>query len=50
MATLWVLCLADGQHSLLDTAELAGIAFHVVRTAADLLERHGLLEEQGRGD
>jgi aminopeptidase-like protein len=45
MAMLWVLCLADGQHSLLDVAERAALPFDVVRAAADALERHALLDE-----
>jgi aminopeptidase-like protein len=45
LAMLWVLCLADGEHSLLDVADRAGIEFRVARTAADLLEQHALLEE-----
>jgi aminopeptidase-like protein len=44
MAMLWVLNLADGQHSLLDTAERSGLRFDAVRAAADLLETHGLLK------
>jgi aminopeptidase-like protein len=45
LAMLWVLCLADGDHSLLDVAERAGIGFDVVRAAAEALERHSLLVE-----
>lgn len=44
LAMLWVLCLADGEHSLLDVAERANTDFRVVRAAADALEQHGLLE------
>lgn len=44
MALLWVLSLADGTHSLLDTADRAGLAFPVVKAAADALAAHGLLE------
>jgi aminopeptidase-like protein len=43
LALLWVLCLADGSHSLLDVAERAGMDFRVVRHAADLLVAHDLL-------
>jgi aminopeptidase-like protein len=46
MAMLWVLNLADGEHSLLDVAERAGLAFDVVRRAADVLRDHGLLKEK----
>jgi aminopeptidase-like protein len=45
-ALLWVLNLSDGQHSLLDIAERAGTSFATIRTAADLLIKSGLLEEQ----
>jgi aminopeptidase-like protein len=44
MAMLWALSLSDGQHSLLDVAERAGLPFRAVRAAADLLEQHALLE------
>jgi len=47
MAMLWVLNLADGQHSLLDTAERSGLSFDAVRAATDLLETHGLLKGAG---
>jgi aminopeptidase-like protein len=43
MARLWVLNLSDGKHSLLDIAERSGIAFSIVRDAADLLCQKGLL-------
>lgn len=43
MAMLWVLNQSDGRHSLLDVAERSRTAFPIVRTAADLLERAGLL-------
>lgn len=43
MAFLWVLNLADGEHSLLDIAEQAGLPFGVVADAASLLGDHGLL-------
>jgi aminopeptidase-like protein len=43
LALLWVLNLSDGQHSLVDIAERAGMDFRAVRTAADLLLAHGLL-------
>jgi aminopeptidase-like protein len=43
MARLWVLNLADGQHSLLDIAERSGMQFSVIREAADLLYQKGLL-------
>ncbi len=43
MALLWVLNLADGQHSLLDTAERAGLPFGTIRAAADALVAADLL-------
>ena len=43
MAMLWVLNQSDGQTSLLDIAERAGIRFHAIRAAADLLRDHDLL-------
>lgn len=45
MALLWVLNLSDGSHSLLDIAERSGMAFATIRSAADALFDHGLLEE-----
>lgn len=36
MALLWVLNLADGQHTLLDIAERSGLTFAQIATAADL--------------
>jgi aminopeptidase-like protein len=44
-AMLWVLNLSDGRHTMLDIARRAGLAFDVIRAAADLLLEHGLLEE-----
>ena len=44
-ALLWVLNLSDGSHSLLDIAERSGLSFSLLRTAADTLIRHELLEE-----
>jgi len=40
--------VSDGQHSLLDIAERSGIAFQVLREAADALLAHELLEERPR--
>jgi aminopeptidase-like protein len=37
MALLWLLNLSDGQHSLLDIAERAGMPFSTIRGAADAL-------------
>lgn len=44
MALLWVLNLADGQHSLLDMAERSGKRFAEIAAAADALHGAGLLE------
>lgn len=43
MAHLWVLNLADGEHSLVDIAETSGLRFSVVSEAASRLAGHGLL-------
>lgn len=45
MAYLWVLNLADGQHSLLDIAERSGMAFSDIVRAAQLLRENDLLAE-----
>ena len=42
---LWVLNLADGEHSLLDVAERAELPFATVAAAADALVEADLLEE-----
>ena len=43
MALLWVLNLADGEHSLLDISERANMSFAAIRDAADSLHKNGLL-------
>jgi aminopeptidase-like protein len=43
MAMLWVLNLADGRHSLLDTAERAALPFELVERVAERLRLAGLL-------
>ncbi len=43
MARLWVLNLADGHHSLMDTAERAGLPLEEIRVAADALAAAGLI-------
>lgn len=43
MALLWVLNLADGQHSLLDIADRAQMPFESIHSAACALSSHGLL-------
>jgi aminopeptidase-like protein len=45
LAMLWVLNFSDGQHTLLDIAERAGMDFRVMKTAADALVAHDLLAE-----
>ena len=47
LAMLWVLNLSDGDHSLLDIAERAGLPFETIRATAAMLEEHGLLIEHG---
>lgn len=44
-ALLWVLNLSDGEHTLLDIAERAGLCFDIVAAAADDLHACGLLRE-----
>lgn len=41
---LWILNLADGQHSLLDIAERADLPFSDIRAAANALLTAGLLD------
>ena len=48
MAMLWVLNLADGEHSLLDIKERSGMRYAEVHEAAELLRRHDLLVEVTR--
>jgi len=47
LAMLWVLNQSDGTHTLLDIAERAGMKFHLIDDAAEILHRHGLLERVG---
>ena len=46
LALLWVMNLADGQHTTLDVAERAGLPFAVVHEAADALETADLLRRE----
>ncbi len=46
LAILWVLNLADGEHTLLDMAQRAGMAFDVINKAAIALLKHDLLREE----
>jgi aminopeptidase-like protein len=48
MAMLWVLNLADGEHSLLDIKQRSGMRYAEVHEAAELLRRHDLLVEATR--
>jgi aminopeptidase-like protein len=45
LAMLWVLNQSDGATTLLDIARRSGMPFESIDAAADLLERHGLLQE-----
>jgi aminopeptidase-like protein len=47
MAMLWVLNLSDGDHSLLDVADRAGLPFALVAEVAGTLEEAGLLAPAG---
>ena len=47
-ALLWVLNLADGQHSLLDMAERSRLPFEQIRGAADLARNADLITEASR--
>jgi aminopeptidase-like protein len=49
MAMLWVLNLSDGEHSLLDVAERAGLPFALVADVAGALEQAGLLSRTAGG-
>jgi aminopeptidase-like protein len=45
LAMLWVLNLSDGDHTLLEIADRAGIQFDLIHEAVDTLRTCGLLEE-----
>ncbi len=45
LAMLWVLNLADGNHSLLNMSERSGIDFSTLREISDILVEHHLLEK-----
>ena len=45
LAMLWVLNLSDGTSSVLDIAEKSGLAFAVIKQAAENLHQHHLLKE-----
>jgi aminopeptidase-like protein len=42
---LWVLNLSDGEHTLVQIAEHAGLPFDAIAAAADALHDSGLLKE-----
>ena len=44
IAMLWVLNLSDGRATLLEIAERSGTEFKIIKSVADVLEKHGLLE------
>jgi len=44
-ATLWVLNLSDGEHSLLEIAERSELSFSFIKQGAALLKEHGFLTE-----
>lgn len=48
MALLWVLNLSDGENSLLDIADRAGMEFSLIMDAADALLNKGLLRESSK--
>jgi aminopeptidase-like protein len=50
LAMLWVLNLSDGEHSLLDIAERAGLPFELVHQAARALAEHELLRDLPGGE
>jgi aminopeptidase-like protein len=43
LARLWILNLADGNHTLLDVAERSGMPFALLADCANELEQHRLL-------
>ena len=44
-AMLWILNLSDGKHTLLDMAERSGLAFVLIKDAAEALYKQNLLSE-----
>lgn len=45
LAMLWVLNLSDGNHTILDIAERAGLTFAAIKNAVAFLVEHDLLQE-----
>ncbi|HEX8948503.1 MAG TPA: DUF4910 domain-containing protein [Dissulfurispiraceae bacterium] len=48
MALLWVLNLSDGTKSLLEIAEISGLRFDDIRSAAEVLSENNLLGKESR--
>ena len=48
LGLMWLLNYSDGNHSLLDIAEISGIDFASLMKGADELERVGLLAKLSR--
>ena len=49
MAMIWALNLSDGEHSLFEVAERAGLSFALVADAARALEEAGPLSRTAGG-
>jgi aminopeptidase-like protein len=49
-ALLWVMSMADGEHTTLDVAERSGLPFAVVQEAAMALQQVDLLQRERRGE
>jgi len=45
MAMLWIINYSDGENSLLDIAEKAGINFHLIQKASEILYKVNLIKE-----
>jgi aminopeptidase-like protein len=45
LAMLWVLNLSDGSSDLLEISDRSGLSFHLIKEAAQVLERHDLLKQ-----
>jgi aminopeptidase-like protein len=45
LALLWLLSFSDGNHDLIDIAEMSGLEFTTIKEAADLLLEHRLITE-----
>jgi aminopeptidase-like protein len=47
LAMLWTLNLSDGEYTLLDISNRSGMAFSLIKDAADTLTEYGLLKGAG---